>query len=81
MAGPKRDFQKRDGAQGQNRTADTRIFNPLLYQLSYLGIIGNNVLEIQEPRIKPAERVLVKKRAGVSPWSAYSPLPGRDFRC
>ena len=26
-----------NGAQGQNRTADTRIFNPLLYQLSYLG--------------------------------------------
>ena len=31
--------QKRlDGAQGQNRTADTRIFNPLLYRLSYLGV-------------------------------------------
>ncbi len=27
-----------NGAQGRNRTADTRIFNPLLYQLSYLGI-------------------------------------------
>jgi hypothetical protein len=26
-----------NGAQGQNRTADTRIFNPLLYRLSYLG--------------------------------------------
>ncbi len=25
------------GAQGRSRTADTRIFNPLLYQLSYLG--------------------------------------------
>ena len=24
-------------AQRQNRTADTGIFNPLLYQLSYLG--------------------------------------------
>ena len=23
--------------QGQNRTADTRIFSPLLYQLSYLA--------------------------------------------
>ena len=28
-----------DGAQGRNRTSDTRIFNPLLYQLSYLGIL------------------------------------------
>ncbi len=27
----------RYGAQGRNRTADTRIFNPLLYRLSYLG--------------------------------------------
>ena len=26
-----------DGAQGRNRTTDTRIFSPLLYQLSYLG--------------------------------------------
>ena len=25
------------GAAGQNRTADTRIFSPLLYRLSYLG--------------------------------------------
>ena len=30
------------GGQGQNRTADTRIFSPLLYQLSYLaaGLAG-----------------------------------------
>ena len=25
-------------AQSRNRTSDTRIFSPLLYQLSYLGI-------------------------------------------
>ena len=25
------------GGQGRDRTADTRIFNPLLYQLSYLA--------------------------------------------
>jgi len=30
-------FSKLNGAQGRNRTSDTRIFNPLLYQLSYLG--------------------------------------------
>jgi Bacteriocin-protection, YdeI or OmpD-Associated len=29
-----------DGGQGRNRTTDTRIFNPLLYQLSYLAIDG-----------------------------------------
>jgi hypothetical protein len=28
---------KKTGAQGRNRTTDTRIFSPLLYQLSYLG--------------------------------------------
>ena len=28
---------ERAGAQGRNRTTDTRIFSPLLYQLSYLG--------------------------------------------
>jgi hypothetical protein len=27
-----------DGAQGRIRTTDTRIFSPLLYQLSYLGV-------------------------------------------
>ena len=28
---------KENGAQGRDRTTDTRIFSPLLYQLSYLG--------------------------------------------
>jgi hypothetical protein len=27
-----------NGGQGRNRTIDTRIFSPLLYQLSYLAI-------------------------------------------
>ena len=29
-----------DGAQGRNRTTDTRIFSPLLYRLSYLGALA-----------------------------------------
>jgi hypothetical protein len=29
-----------NGAQGRNRTTDTRIFSPLLYQLSYLGVLN-----------------------------------------
>ena len=29
-------------AQSRNRTSDTRIFSPLLYQLSYLGIWSVN---------------------------------------
>jgi hypothetical protein len=30
----------RFGGQGRNRTTDTRIFSPLLYQLSYLAVSG-----------------------------------------
>jgi hypothetical protein len=29
----------KNGGQGRNRTTDTRIFSPLLYQLSYLAIV------------------------------------------
>ena len=32
-------FPHTNGASGQNRTVDTRIFSPLLYQLSYRGMI------------------------------------------
>ena len=38
------------GAEAQNRTEDTRIFSPLLYQLSYLGtevIVASGRLECQ----------------------------------
>ena len=28
-----------NGGQGRNRTSDTRIFSPLLYQLSYLAVL------------------------------------------
>ena len=31
-------FAGLSGAQSRNRTNDTRIFSPLLYRLSYLGI-------------------------------------------
>ncbi len=40
LPAPRRDarvYEKLRGAQGRNRTTDTRIFSPLLYQLSYLG--------------------------------------------
>ena len=33
------------GAQRWNRTTDTRIFSPLLYQLSYLGLGKEIILE------------------------------------
>ena len=47
-----------DGAQGRNRTADTGIFNPLLYQLSYLGKSEESTSE--RPRIKPSRCYVVK---------------------
>ena len=31
-------IEENDGAQRRIRTTDTRIFSPLLYQLSYLGL-------------------------------------------
>ena len=33
-------YNFKTGGWGRNRTADTRIFNPLLYQLSYPAIIS-----------------------------------------
>ena len=38
------------GASGRNRTSDTRIFSPLLYQLSYRAIlVGTTGLEPVTP--------------------------------
>ena len=43
-----------NGGQGQNRTADTGIFSPLLYRLSYLAIweacchLGGDVVEFRD---------------------------------
>ncbi len=36
----KNHFLWKNGARGRIRTTDTRIFNPLLYQLSYPGVIA-----------------------------------------
>jgi hypothetical protein len=41
------------GAQRRNRTTDTGIFNPLLYLLSYLGVLSG----LKEARIKPARPI------------------------
>ena len=38
LVGYTRFLNFKSGAQGRNRTADTGIFSPLLYRLSYLGI-------------------------------------------
>ena len=47
-----------NGAQGQNRTADTVIFSHVLYQLSYLGagpstgLVGAVVIESRSPPVQ-----------------------------
>ena len=40
-----------DGAQSRNRTSDTRIFSPLLYRLSYQGMVGLARLELATSRL------------------------------
>ncbi len=39
-------YDRQNGAQSRNRTSDTRIFNPLLYQLSYLGTVSERLASI-----------------------------------
>jgi hypothetical protein len=51
------------GAQTWNRTRDTRIFNPLLYRLSYLGLTTLLTLA-QEARIKAFDLLSVKELFG-----------------
>ena len=53
------------GGQGRNRTTDTRIFSPLLYQLSYLAVL-------REPGEIPEGGVLNRSRAGGSSDDADS---------
>ena len=45
------------GGQGRNRTADTRIFNPLLYQLSYLAALKGRSTDCIEPFVGLQETV------------------------
>ena len=47
------------GGRGQNRTADTRIFSPLLYQLSYPAegrVLGRKALGVSSACRHPALR-------------------------
>ena len=46
------------GGQGRNRTTDTRIFSPLLYQLSYLAILWSRLKPLLQLflRIAPVGR-------------------------
>ena len=65
------------GAQNRNRTSDTWIFSPLLYQLSYLGV-RNIFMKLPETGIEP---VRVLPRRILSPVRLPIPPLGQILRC
>ena len=61
-----------NGAQGQNRTADTWIFNPLLYRLSYLGtgrdgLLGDGPRPVQRQGFSPRQGHFPRGLRGLGP--------------
>ena len=59
------------GASGRNRTNDTRIFSPLLYLLSYRGILSRKSAQIRKMRYKMATRNgLEPSTSSVTGWRA-----------
>ena len=62
---------RRSGAEGRNRTADTRLFRPLLYRLSYLGTAVD---------YKGSDRqVSTKKSRNKCPATLFGPSIIREF--
>ncbi len=53
-------YDQRNGAQGRNRTTDTRIFNPLLYQLSYLGTHRRSYEGLRPQGLRPERGALIE---------------------
>jgi hypothetical protein len=45
------------GGLGRNRTTDTRIFNPLLYQLSYRALVRSEIVAASGARFSDASSV------------------------
>jgi hypothetical protein len=68
------------GAETQNRTGDTRIFSPLLYRLSYLGIRTGRY----RGRIFPVSKEKLYSRELQSQgffWAFFGWRPGRFANC
>src|SRR5437899_12097383 len=66
--------------QGRNRTADTRIFSPLLYQLSYLADEAGQ--ELSEPTGEvgvPVRRGVVATCGVLFPTIPYPKIPIRTL--
>lgn len=64
-------MQKRNGAQGRNRTTDTVIFSHVLYQLSYLGL--QEGAAFIEARFRPVQDAPERRAAKVQ--APESPAP------
>ena len=64
----------RKNAQNRNRTSDTRIFSPLLYQLSYLGILDLNL----HSDLSSGDRIWTYDLRVMSPTS-FQTAPPRDI--
>ena len=74
-----------DGGQGRNRTTDTRIFNPLLYQLSYLAVLSQTAPGWRQARARSiAHRFAVTKRcrpvAALAAHPCHPPAGGPAMR-
>ena len=60
------------GASAQNRTVDTRIFSPLLYQLSYRGVMATRMgLEPTTSAVTGRHSNQLNHRANVSVSDSY----------
>ena len=57
-----------ENGQGQNRTADTRIFSPLLYQLSYLAANWGREYRQERAGRQDRRRRETSSRRRPSPW-------------
>ena len=55
-----------DGAFGRNRTNDTRIFSPLLYRLSYEGVLCETSFHTMQGKVKKMPRVVATQN-GLEP--------------
>ena len=69
------EFAERFGGQGRDRTGDTRIFSPLLYQLSYLATCASvKALDGRGAGIRTLDPVIKShllyqlSYAPISPW-------------
>src|SRR4249919_509453 len=65
-------WRAENGGQGRNRTTDTRIFSPLLYQLSYLAVPARSGSDDVGRHL----RHVVQEGMGASKGADISIVPG-----